>query len=53
MVEIKAIEKNKTWELIGRPEVRHNLSQVGLQDEANCRLLNSTSGKKILATTMY
>ena len=39
--EIKMIEKNETWELVDPPRQRHYRSQVGLQDKAQPRRLDS------------
>ncbi|KAK4382827.1 Retrovirus-related Pol polyprotein from transposon TNT 1-94 [Sesamum angolense] len=54
--EIKMIKKNNTWELADSQKIRSNWSKIDLQDEAECRWINteaqgSTRSKRIFSTT--
>ncbi|KAL0326673.1 UNVERIFIED_CONTAM: hypothetical protein Sangu_1745300 [Sesamum angustifolium] len=56
--EIKMIEKNNTWELADRPKDKEVIGKMDLQDEAECRWINteaqgSTRSKRIFSTTRY
>ncbi|KAL0413719.1 UNVERIFIED_CONTAM: hypothetical protein Sradi_1573600 [Sesamum radiatum] len=56
--EIKMIEKNNTWELTYRPKDRGNRSKMDLQDEVECKWINteaqgSTRSKRIFSTSRY